>query len=1181
MISKLKANKFMSKFFQTNFIFLLFLIPNLQAQDITIKGKVIYKEDKMPVPYAYVQVLGKNVGTVTDYEGQFSLKIPDELRNAQVTFSYVGLKKKVYHISNIQNPENMLVALETDVTALEEVVVNKTKELKPKKILKKAIRKITDNYAQEAVLLDAYYRDVLREKGKAIQYADGVGKVYYNEYEGKVYKWKDYFKARTKAKIQVDPNRYLSFGWWGERLHDHFSTKGGNMTLATDKVEIIDSRSSDNLTTENIEAYIEGSFLKIASKDVVRYLDRFMNKKEFKHYKYTISEEIDEDGSWYYLIQFNPEKKPATDEELKTKIKKKRTTSRRHILSGKIAIDAETYAFKRIQYFVAPAYKKHICNFTTMAIKHFGYDVDIQYQKIKDTWHLQKIKKIDEFIFVDTVKNQTNPYQAVSELYIQKVETEKVTPLEDKENVYDSYNINPLFEEPLDYKPDFWKKYESQNPIAIVPDSIRKDLEVKKKLEKQFKDKHIRNDSLPAPVANIDPYTYTIHREKVVDDYAWLKDTTQPKYNEKVMEYLKAENDYSKNYFIPLRKAQRTLYKTMLAKVKKNVKSLPFFDNGYYYITEYKEDKQYPFIYRTKDTTNKELELLFDVNEMAKDKPYFALAGYVVSPNNKLIAYGANTDGSDRYKLYIQNLETKEILDSLENLANLMWDNDNKSFYYTVQDKRTLRSYKVMKHQIGKARSEDTFVYEEKDETFSVSIGRSKKGKYFFITTGNSISSETLFKRGYIPSDTFKIIHPRELDHIYSVTVYKDTFYIFTDKNAPNFKLMRTTPEKYEMKYWEEIIPTQKEVRLEGVSRFKNYMVISERQNAEERIKVIDLKTDKSHYIKFPEEVYSCWVGSNPKKDTDILRIGYTSFNTPTKIYDYNMQTRKKKLVRNQKVLGYFNSKTYKTKRLWATAKDGTKIPISLVYHKYRFNKEGNNRVWLTGYGSYGIPESVGFSSSIISLLDAGYIYAIAHVRGGGDGGRQWHKEGKMFKKRNTFTDFIACAEYLIAEKYTKPKKIVTYGGSAGGLLMGAISNMRPDLFHTVVLEVPFVDVVNTMLDDKLPLTTGEYLEWGNPNIKKCYKYMKSYSPYDNVSAQEYPNMLFFTGINDTRVGYWEPAKMVAKLRKMNTGDNKILLKTNFNTGHGGGSERFSGLKEFAYKIVLINDLFKETKEQE
>ncbi|GGH25744.1 oligopeptidase B [Sphingobacterium alkalisoli] len=674
------------------------------------------------------------------------------------------------------------------------------------------------------------------------------------------------------------------------------------------------------------------------------------------------------------------------------------------------------------------------------------------------------------------------------------------------------------------------------------------------------------------PVAGIKPFNRIIHGDTVADNYYWLNDYFKkgPE-SANVVKYLEAENAYTQEMMKSTEGLQAKLFTEMKSRIKEKDESVPYLKNGYYYYRRTDEGKQYYKLCRKKGSLDAKEEVLLDVDEMAKGYPYFAVGGSSVSPDNKLLAYGVDTISRREYTLYIKNLETGEVYtDKIDRTSgSATWAADNKTMFYTSKNSVTLLSEKIKRHTLGTDSKQDVTVYEEKDNTNYIGVGKSKNGEYILIYSTATLSSEVLFLKANDPSGKFKVFQPRLKDVLYSVIPLADRFLVLTNDKAKNFKVMQCPLDKTGRENWSEFIPHRSDVLVEGIDEFRDYLVISERKNGLTNLAIRNLSDHSTHYLDMGEPTYKVFSSTNEEYESDLVRYGYTSLVTPSSTYDYNMKRKEKTLLKQQEVVGGYDAGQYVTERLFATAKDGTKVPISLVYKK-GIKKDGSAPLYLYAYGSYGASMDATFSTSRLSLLDRGFIFAIAHIRGGEEMGRQWYEDGKMMKKINTFTDFINCAEYLLAQNYTSKGHLYAEGGSAGGLLMGAVINMAPDLWNGVIAAVPFVDVVNTMLDESIPLTTNEYDEWGNPNNKEAYEYMKSYSPYENIEAKDYPNLLVTTGLHDSQVQYFEPAKWVAKLRTTKTGDQVILLKTDMDFGHGGASGRFDYLKDQALEYAFF-----------
>ncbi len=671
------------------------------------------------------------------------------------------------------------------------------------------------------------------------------------------------------------------------------------------------------------------------------------------------------------------------------------------------------------------------------------------------------------------------------------------------------------------------------------------------------------------PIAVKHPKKITIHDHTRIDNYFWLNNRENPN----VITHLNAENDYTERVMQHTLDFQKSLFEEMKSRIKEDDESVPYFYNGYYYITRFEKGKGYPIYSRKKGHLDAKEEIMFNANDMAQGHAYFSLKGITVSPDNKWAAFATDTVSRRQYTIQIKNLETGEILkDKIENTTgNSCWANDNKTLFYSEKNKQTLRSDKIYRYEINTNTS--VLVFEETDETFNTYVYKTKSQKYVVIASNSTLTSAYQILEADTPKGTFKNFTKRVRGLEYSISHYGDSFYIVTNKDgATNFKLMTTPESNTTSNNWVDIIPHRDNVLLEGIDIFKDYLVIDERSNGLNRIQIRP-RNGKTYYLPFNSQTYTVYTSTNPDFDTEKLRFVYQSMNTPSSVIEFNMRTKTTEILKEQVVLDdKFNKDDYEEKRIWATAQDGVQIPISLVYKK-GITLNGQNPLLQYAYGSYGSTMDPWFSSVRLSLLNRGFIFAISHVRGGEYLGRNWYEDGKLLKKKNTFTDFIACSKHLIDNGYTSKKHLYAQGGSAGGLLIGAVVNMAPQLYNGVIAQVPFVDVVTTMLDDSIPLTTGEYDEWGNPNIKDYYTYMLSYSPYDNVKNQVYPHMLITTGLHDSQVQYWEPAKWVAKLRELKKGTKKLLFKINMEAGHGGASGRFESLKEVALEYAFLLDL--------
>ena len=684
----------------------------------------------------------------------------------------------------------------------------------------------------------------------------------------------------------------------------------------------------------------------------------------------------------------------------------------------------------------------------------------------------------------------------------------------------------------------------------------------------------MKNTKLIEPKAEKINTSLSTHNDERIDEYYWLKERDNPK----VIDYLNAENSYRDKYMKDYQSLEKKLFEEIKSRIKEDDSSVPYFENGYFYYTRYETGKQYPIYCRKKENLDANEEILIDANKMSKGHDYFRIGGIDISPNNKIAAYGVDTVSRRLYTIYFKNLETGEVYkDKIPyTTGSVTWTNDNSAIFYDKKDIETLREERVMKHGFGTNIKNDEEIYFEEDETFSVYSYKTKSNKYIVIASQSTLSDEYLIINANDHNKKYKIFQKREKGLEHSITHFNDKWYVRTNKdNATNFKLMVCDDKKTSKEYWKDFIPHREDVLLEDIDIFKNFFIVIERYNGLKRINIKPWNDSKNHYIDFETETYSLYSSYNPNINTNKLRYNFSSLTTPSSVIEYDMITREKKVLKENEVLGEFNKENYTSKRVWANARDGKKVPISLVYRKDKYI-EGSNPLLLYAYGSYGITNNPNFSSVRLSLLDRGFIYAIAHIRGSQYLGREWYDDGKMFNKKNTFTDFIDCGKFLIKSKFADKNKLFAMGGSAGGLLMGAVSNMAPELFKGIVAAVPFVDVITTMLDEDIPLTTSEYDEWGNPNNKDSYDYMLSYSPYDQVEKKDYPAIFITAGYHDSQVQYFEPAKWIARLRDRRTNKEPLLMYCNMEAGHGGASGRFEAYKEtameYSFLLALLDD---------
>ena len=1162
-------------------ITLLFFGHSLLAQDfLRIKGTVLEEGTNEIIPFVTVQIKGEALGTITEEDGKFAVRIPKIYAQDTLIFSCVGYLKKEVLVADLKEDFDNEIVLEVFVAELDEVTVERGRERDPVKVLKKALRKIKSNYPKKTFTFDAYYRERIVENGVTVKFADAATTFQQSGYDGKRFRQgiggnSIVINFRTGQGLGLLTGGGLfGIGAWGERLHDHF----GHRTHKDDRVKIYDSRASLNLSKENMEANIEGGPLSTLSKDLVRYIAHFMNKKEFKKYKYELFELPDDDGNWFYVVRFKPVKPPSTLEKIRAMQEKNKRISRTDILSGAIYIDQDSYAITRISYSVEQDYRRHICNLQEHNIKHYGYAVDVSYRQVGKRWQIDKIKRVDEFIFKDTIKQITTPYATITEINaLDKPASLRDIPIRES---FANLDANFLYDYPLEYNKPFWDDYEQKVPIAQLDAQLRSDMEENQTLEKQFAMKHLRDESLAAPVADVEPHTTDFHGTVLTDNYHWLKDPDKPKQNERVMDYLKAENEYAANYFIPLRKSQRQFANTLFNQQDQESKSEPTKRYGYWYWSKYEEDNDYRTIYRKKDEEGAEEEVLFDLTALADSLQYFSLGFYSVSPDNQYMAYAIDTVGRQDYTTYIKELATgTQLADSLKGAGGFLWAEDSKGFFYTQVDKKRNRSYAVTFHELGTDFATDTTYLQSQQLSENVGMGKSKSKEFVYLYSSTNNSGAMYISRNKQPYN-FKLVREAVPDERYGLRHVGPYFYISTNQDAPNFKLMKTDTANFTREHWQEVMPASEEVMLLGYEVFENYLVTHKMEQMKERIEIFDLGTAEVTLAPgfANRDHYTMALGRN-EFDSDSLIYYVSAPNAKTSKVSLHLGTREKKWKQVDKSNTFFVS-LYQSKLIWAEARDGRKIPITLVSTARKDKYLANKPVLVDAYGAYGIGGNLGYDPSLLPLLTRGFVYAYVHVRGGDDLGRQWYDDGKMMNKQNSFNDLIDAVEYMKANGYGDANKFFGTGGSAGGLLFGAVVNERPDLFAGVMLDVPFVDVINTMSDESLPLTSGEFQEWGNPQIKEEFEYILKYSPYENVKAQDYPRMAFYGGINDKNVGYWEPAKMVAKLRAMKTDDHILILNTGMNAGHGAGSGRMASINLLAYKYALLMEWLKEVTDE-
>lgn len=1161
------------------FLILFFGYKVTAQTDIRLHGNVYEEGSGELIPFVTLRIKDTHKGSITEENGSFAIRIPQVFSKGTLQFSCVGYKTKEVPIASLLENETNQIYLEVHVEPLDDVVVSNGKNEDPEKILKKAIRKIKGNYQKKKHTFDAYYRERIVENGATVKFSDAAVTFDQTGYDGK--RFRQYIlgpiiiNSRGNGNLGIVSSIMTLGGNWGERLHDHF----GHNTQREDKVKVHDSRSSLNLSTEGMEANIEGGPLSILSKDLVKYISHFLDKKNFSKYDYQLYEQLNDNNRWDYVIKFEPNEEPLSLEKIQEMQAMNKRTSRVDILSGSIFIDQETYAIKRVTYGVSQKYRRHICNLGDMNIKHYGYEIDVNYKQHNDRWQIDKITRLDEFIFKDTLKQQTTPYATITELFVTKPESsiESVLPRENFPNI----DSNSLYDYAVAYDSGFWVAYEKENPLATIAPEIRADMETADALEKQFAMKHLRDESMRPPIAPLQPITTKIHGVELVDSYQWLK-STKPKGNDKVMDYINSENKYTENYLVPLRKNIRTISSEIWNVMDQASKTDPYLNYGYWYWSLYENDNEFRTIYRKKDEPNATEEVLLNLNSIADSADYFKFGFYNVSPNNQYLAYAIDTLGQGKMNTYITDLTTGKILkDSTSLAAGFLWAEDSKGFFYTLKDEKTDRSHSIMYHQLGSDFKTDSLYLFEDDKASSVSMWQSRDREFVFMASASNSTSSIYMARNRMPYQ-FRLLKKTQAGQHYGLYPVQDKMFVFTNEGAENGRLMVADTAAFNFDNLREVESSTEDIILEDFAVFKDYLVFLKKQRMNQYIEVKNRHTYEVYRIEGKSgELHALTLGRNDDYESDSLQYLESAPHYRTVKVSFNLKEKResrKPLAQSQ---GAGLNFLYVSRLIWVEVRDGAQVPVSLVYlGNSKLKRLDQRPVLIDAYGAYGSGNQLVFDRSMNPLINNGFIYAYVHVRGGDELGRSWYKQGKKFNKLNSFNDLIDVTDYLKAEGIGHAKKMFANGGSAGGLLMAAVINQRPDLFAGAFLDVPFVDVINTMLDANLPLTVNEYEEWGDPNNKKDFQYMLQYSPYDNIKPQAYPRMMFQAALADRKVGYWEAAKMVAKLRANKTDNNILLLQTQLNEGHNLANSRLQGVQLLAQKYAILFEWLAEVNHE-
>lgn len=1130
-----------------------------------LKGQVIDGSTRKAMPFATIKIKNTSTGTIANEEGLFDLKAQKEAEQTLI-ISFIGYKPKEVSFDAF-DADRLIIELAEDIVNLKEVEVN---PIEVEEVLSKTIEKIKDNYQTDPFSYKMYYRELVKVDTTFVKFADAATEVFNYGY--------------TKPNGAIESPAYLY-----ERgiLPFPHGLVGGNPNKF--QVKILEARASDNLQVVrnsfgifDFEQFSLGNGIQnLLGTDYVMTPLQFLNQKNWPHYEFELEDYIKYNGKRVYDISFNP----------------KGGGINKAMLSGRLYIDIQSYAVVGYEFEVPKKQQeklekkrgwiKFIANNVRkknkdLSIKNFrrtmsdyNYKVSVRFQEFDGKWYLSHAKRIGYYHNYGDILDDIY-FETTSELVVNAILPQPVEEIPQNQR-FAGY----LHHYPVEYHPEFWESYTSIVPTGVFGKAL-KDLQKNKSLNDQFKSRVTKDTTLRPPIAKKIPVAKVNHGTKRIDNYSWL----QNRYDSSVQAHVRQENNYTNNYMIPLKKLSRDLYKEMVGRVKKNDESVPIKIDNYYYYVRFADSLNYPVYCRKYQSLNADEEIIQDVNESAENYEYYSMYPASPSPDHSIMPFYENLSGGFENTLRFKDLNTHLFLsDSLKDVTSMVWFETGSAILYTQQEEKSKRSFRVYLHQLGMQQENDLLIYEEKDPTFSVSLGKLKSKEYLFINTASNNENEIhLIDATHVSADK-KVFLKRSQNHFYNLSHLHDTFYISSNFEAPNFQIFSATGIGQDRADWKLILPKRGQTLLTGFQVFNEYMVVEEKQSAQSYLTVIDLKSGESKRLNFGNHPHFVGLGGNPDPASPSFMFEYEDPLTPPIVYEYEFESGNRKIIKENKVEGYFNKKDYRVERVYATAQDGEEIPLTLIYKKgaknpkYKVNGKKQlvkRKLYLTSYGAYGISSEPYFSFARLSLLNRNIIYAIAHVRGGRDKGEKWYQDGKMFNKKKTFSDFIDAAEHLVANDYIEKGRIAASGGSAGGLLVGAVVNERPDLFQSAILNVPFLDVVNTMLDKDLPLTTGEFKEWGNPEEKEVYDYIMSYAPYENIKPQAYPNMYFSCALNDDNVPYWEAMKMVAKLREYKTDENEILLRVLTSGGHGGGSKRFDGFFDLAEEYAFLIDLWKE-----
>lgn len=1122
--------------------------PRLWAQDVLIvEGNIYDAKTGEGVPFVTIQVEGTGFGGVSNADGHFKLRLDDDMRSRSLLFFCVGYERAQLAINDIKNPLNLKVQLQSSELKLEEVVVD-AKGLDPRNLLREAIEKIPTNYPNQPFNMEGFYRELIRENDRYVKLSEAVCQFYYIGYDQKLNLKEAYESYHDYSSINAAT--FISGRWYDD------------LTFPQDQVKVLQARVSENLFRGEINTSIAGGPLGLMAFDKVKYPTYFMSSSNNKvpaaayrnylrDYEYKLENVTKYDQNNVYVLSFAPKK-----------------VKERVNLKGKIYIDIESLAFVAFEYEMLPSERPVDYVLARNLLRHTQHKVRLDYRQYDGKWYPHQLSVDDIVTVLDRrTQKEVSTYETASEILISDIKTENVQSFNEKD-IFKNTISNHLYEYPLEYKPDFWDKYYSTGNFIPLENNVRQDLEQNMSLEKQFLAKQTQEENQTAPRAKQIPRTVARHGIERQDPYSWLRNRN----DKEVINYLRAENKYADNELLHLRPSQREWYNKMISRVAQAYKTPEAVIGNYEYYQRYEAGRLYPKLCRRSQSGDSPEEVLLDVNELAKGKEFFELADYQLSPDGKTLAFMVDTTGNFHTTVHFLDIEQKRFrAERLNRVTSMAWSKDSQYLFYAIQDE-TNRSHEIYRHQLGKPQYDDKAVHREKDLGFSLMLSKSISGDYIFINSRSQTTSEVHYFAASDAQAKPTLFRAREKGHFYQVEASPDAFYVLSNEKAPNGKVLKLPLASTNWKSAKVILKEDKKAYIEDFVVLKGYLATNEIQEGQMQVRVLNLSDQETHFVPLSKEFFTSDLSNHQDYNSGKLRIGYRSFVQPQTAYEYDLASKNLKQLGDQDLVKDLAAENYNFTRIEVGSE---KVPVTLVSRK-GVDLKANNPLMLTGWGMLGKSDLPVFDPSILALVDEGFVYAVAHVRGGREKGSKWYEEGRLLKKKNSFEDFISVADYLCKNQYTSPQNLVAYGHEEGALLIGYAVNERPELFRVAIFDNALLDMVNVIEDPKLPLTNAQKEEWGDAANKEEYAYVASYSPYERVKAQNYPKMLFFDYLYDEEIPFWSSAKMVAKLRATKTDDNTLVLRTNMSDGHSGPSGRYQEQRQYALIMAYLLEEFKK-----